>query len=57
MPQTLIKPRLRFIKPKQKRKPQMQNTTSTSPSNLETFEKHLLSGYGFVVVEDSKKRS
>ena len=49
MPNTLVKSRLQSNKHKLKIKQEINNTKSTLPPNLQSFEQKLLSGKGFVV--------
>ena len=49
MPKTLIKSRLHSNKNKPKIKQEINNTKSTLPPHLQSFELKLLSGDGFVV--------
>ena len=48
MPETLIKPRLHSNKYKPKIKPEVNNTQSNLPPNLQALKQKLLSGNGFV---------
>ena len=47
MPKTLLKSRLHFNKHKPKIKQELNNTKSTLPPSLQSFEQKLLSGKGF----------
>ena len=49
MPKTLIKSRLHSNKQKVKYKPEMNNTKSYLPPNLQEFKPKLLSGNGFIL--------
>ena len=49
MPRTLIKSRLHPNKHRTKIKQELNNTKSKIPPNLKTFNRKLLSGYGFLV--------
>ena len=48
MPKTIIKSRLHSNKQKIKYKPEMNNTNSNLPPNLQIFKQKLLSGNGFI---------
>ena len=49
MPKTLLKPRIFSNKFKQNPKPQIKNSTSTLPPNLQTYKQKLLSGNSFLI--------
>ena len=48
MPKRLIESRLHFNKQNFKNKPELNNTQSNLPSNLQSFKQKLLTGKGFI---------
>ena len=57
MLETLIKSRLQTNKNKPKIKPELNSTKSSLPPNLQAFKQKLLSGIGFLYINELRKFS